>query len=337
MVVSATQVSGSASYPSPGPHNVSATDINTDNIEITWNTANFGPGLVCNGLDDFSSMSGGGSTGSIPPNTGAGEDPVPGGPTRDYTVQCTDTAGNTSQDTVSLQIPPAPTGTTLNVRLSTDASWPSPAWPESTPFVIDPAGPSDDIHLSWTSAGADSCQDLTSSGSGSFSTDSSSPTDPSNPAANCPASNAPGDPVPCMDTGVTEPDIGDYGVYTVQCSSLGGIGSYSLEIHRPAPAPILNIFEQGTLETATLVDIGTTVDVNWDLNGNDPADCTLTGPNWAGPTPWVEDGTVPIVVRGESEFTLDCSAGVIGPLGIPVNTDHTVTRQVKVTGNLMET
>ncbi len=334
--VSARQISGSNVYPSPGTYNVSATDITTGNIEISWTAVNFGAGVVCNGSNDFASMSGGGTTGSVPPSATAGENPVPGGPAKDYTVTCTDTNGNTDNDTVSLQIPSAPSSTTMNVRLGTDPGWPSPPWDPATPFVIAPNGPTSNIHLSWSSQGATACQEQAGAGTGNFSTDNSQPV---NSTGVCPATDAPGDPVACMDTGVTEPDLGDYGVYTVRCTSLGGSETTSIEVHRPAPAPILNVFETGTNNPVNLVDIGTTVDIDWDLNGNDPADCTLTGPNWAGPAPMTIAGVQPIVIRGESTFTLDCSAAaIVSPLtGQPINSDHTVTREVDVTGNLMET
>lgn len=133
---------------------------------------------------------------------------------------------------------------------------------------------------------------------------------------------------------VTEPSIGNAIVYTIQCRGYGGNSSDSLEIRRPATAAIIEV-------SKTTVNVGETVDINWNLNGNNPGSCVLTGPA----IPGAVDGELALAaqtgsftglaISGESNFTVTCEANNIVN-GLPVNDASTDTATVRIIGQAFD-
>jgi len=264
---------------------------------------------------DFTQIQNAGAPGQQAPN--AASLPTVGGATKNYGITCTDSNG-TGRDSIGARVPPAPTNVTLDVKKTTQGVWTTNA--ATVPFVI--STPDNTVDLQWGSVGATTCLGNTVNGpggsaAGSFST------------AGLTAGTDNAD----------SPDIGNYALYSVNCSSLGGNQSAQVEVQRPAPAPILTIIDPSTGQPATLVDIGTTVHISWDTNGNDFTQCGLTGPNWTvnDPLPSPTGTNVPIVIQGESDFTLDCAANIISPTtGLPINPASNITKKVQVTSDFTE-
>ena len=305
---------GGATYrPSPGPINISPAEAAV--MQIRWDVVSTGTGLDCDGTGDFTQITNAGAPGQQAPVASA--KPTAGGSTKNYGITCTDSNG-TGADSIAVRIPPAPTNVSLDVKKTTQGTWTTNA--ATVPFVI--STPDNTVDLRWNSNGATSCLGNTVNGpggsaAGGFSTG----------ALTAGTDNA------------NSPDIGNYALYSVNCSSLGGSQSSQIEVQRPAPAPILTVTDPATGQPATLVDIGTTVHVSWDANGNDYTQCGLTGPNWNvnNPLPSPTGTNRPIVIQGESDFVLTCRANIISPTtGLPINPATTITKKVKVTSDFTE-
>jgi len=312
--VSLTTDGGATYQPSPGPISVSPAQAAV--MEVRWDVISTGSNLTCNGTADFTPV-------NIPVPSGqqsppASARPTAGGPVKNYGVTCTDSNG-TGSDSIAVRIPAAPTNVTLDVKKVTQSTWTTNA--ASTPFQI--GIPDNTIHLQWASVGATSCLGNTVNG----------------PGGNSAGAFSTGGLSAGIDNTVNSPDIGNYALYSVNCSSLGGNLSQQIEVQRPAPAPILTITDPSTGQPATLVDIGTTVHISWDTNGNDFTQCGLTGPAWTvnDPLPSATGTNVPIVIQGESDFILDCKANIISPTtGQPINRASTITKKVNVTSDFTE-
>ena len=69
--------------------------------------------------------------------------------------------------------------------------------------------------------------------------------------------------------------------------------------------------------TPTLVDRGDDTDITWDVSGNDPATCSLTGPGITMPSLTTATGSQSATVLGESTYTLDC--GTAGSATVTVS------------------
>lgn len=307
----------------PGPIQVGA----SDSLEVVWNVVSSDvPSLSCVGTDDFSEY------GNPTPVTGAaavsGQQapltmPVPNSTVR-YGIDCTDSVGSGSGITfVDVQVP-APSTVTLDINTDATGLWTSDPAPNPwQPFVI---GPLDNIGLRWSSTDATTCNGSVTRG-------------PSDTSAG--GFNTGGDPgaiSPGTDMDISEPDIGTYATYRVDCSGLGGNSFREIEVQRPAPTPILTITNAATGELVTLVEEGTLVDVAWDTNFNDPAACRLTGPNLdIDPLPTSVGVQADYQIRGESDFTLDCDPNIISPTtGLPVNPGAVVTQTVNISSIFVE-
>lgn len=101
---------------------------------------------------------------------------------------------------------------------------------------------------------------------------------------------------------VSEPVAGDSKTYTVLCAGSGNPGSDSIEVTSvPVIAPTVSSNE-------TIVTLGNTATVNWDLNGNNPASCTFTGSGVPGSIN-AQTGSFDLVVQGETTIKLSCLGG----------------------------
>jgi hypothetical protein len=266
-----------------------------DTVVIRWNNITFDAATFnCNATAGFA-YSGPSITGSSPAPT-----PAPGA-TQPYRLSCTDSNGSDA-DVIRLTVPPPPAAN-LQVRLST-----ATAWNNTSPFVI---GPVDNIHLNWTTSGADSCSASILGTGSNFST---------------------GGLIAGTDLDVGEPPVGYYAVYRINCPGPGGNATDNIEVQRPAPTPILTVSDN-------LVDVGEQVTVSWNTNFNDPASCTLTGPGLTYAIPSASGSyPSPITINGESNFTLTCAPNIISPTtGLPVNPGGSDVERVSVTGRLIET
>ena len=308
--VRATTDGGTTYINGPGPITITAADI--PNLEIRWDVGSTGTGLDCDGTNDFTEVANQGSPGQRNPMT----DPVAGGPVIIYGITCTDSNG-TDSDTISVRVPASPNGTQLDVKKISQSTWTTDA--NVNPFIITTAD--NTVDLRWNSPLATSCLGSAIDGPGSNSAG------PFNTGGfNSGTRN------------VNSPSIGSYALYGINCTNTGGNQTFTIEVQRPAPAPILTITNPATGQPATLVEIGTTVNVAWDANGNDPDECGLVGPNWTinNPLP-SETGNANIVIQGESDFVLDCLANTISPTtNNPINPDSSVTKRVNVTSDFSE-
>lgn len=307
--------------PKSGSYTISVTDA----LNIAYTVTTSDPAtLVCNGLADYSTdvVNDSALSRDLPPNVL----PTPG-TTRTYTLECTDSLGGPNSDSMDVSIPAAST-MLFEVRENPGI------WEDTTSLI--PAGAlvqrgvkvmsvNGDVDFQWSSTNATDCQGSIlppTNGAGGFST-----------------GGLPGDPTPATDLTITPPDIGQAAVFNIDCNGLGGDSNGQVEVQRPAPIPDLFIYLAGTTNEATLVDIGTQVDVYWDLKGNDQSNCSLTGPNWStyNPVSMQTFTHINFTIEGESEFVLDCAANTLSPTtGQPINAASNISRRVNVTSVFLE-
>ncbi|MBX2866526.1 hypothetical protein KTR10_01005 [Candidatus Kaiserbacteria bacterium] len=105
-------------------------------------------------------------------------------------------------------------------------------------------------------------------------------------------------------TSVSEPSAGNQTVFSVSCSGSGGSDSDSLRVTAQATDPSLSA-------DSTNVREGETITFSYDMEGNDPSQCTLTGPgiSYLAGSFSNQTGTVETTVSGDSTFILDCDGG----------------------------
>lgn len=129
---------------------------------------------------------------------------------------------------------------------------------------------------------------------------------------------------------VPMPAAGSSETYTIQCSGPGGNSTDSVTIERPGGSVDLIVSQ-------TIVNGGEDVELTWNLNGNDPSACTLTGPGLSG-VDLTAQTSVSVTITGESNFTLNCNANTISPeTGMPINTASSDSEAVRINPEFIET
>jgi len=185
-----------------------------------------------------------------------------------------------SSVTTGLVVPTA----TLEIRLLGSGS----SFLSTSPFRISSG---QDIELEWASTDATNCVGTVSgdSAAGGFSIG--------------------GATSGTIGSSLTEPSDGTSATYTVICDNFVGSASASIVVQTMST----NISLAAAPQVVNLVD---TVILTWDVGGNDPASCTITGPNGyslnlAGQL--ATDSVSGIVIDGESDFTLNCVPNGFNP------------------------
>ena len=141
--------------------------------------------------------------------------------------------------------------------------------------------PNEHIQLQWSSTNADSCTKTFTSGT-TVSGDEST---------------------------VTEPDFGDTSVYQVSCSGAGGGPvSDSISVYKPYTGPDITADDQS-------IRVGETLTLDWDVNGNDPASCTITETTESGLDDTyatalsASSGSETLTVNENNTYTISCPGG----------------------------
>lgn len=189
---------------------------------------------------------------------------------RTYAVECENAGGEDSDSIRVTTAAPAPV-TTLFVTPEGDA--------ETTDDVT--IGADQEISLRWSATNSPtSCTASASPSDSAFST---------------------GGQVAGTDSSVTEPSVGNAQTYTVTCTNTGGNHGDSLTVTRSILPPTLSVDD-------TLVRVGDTVSFTFNLNGNDAASCSFSGP---GTPPSVSGASNPfmIAVQGTATYSLTCAGG----------------------------
>lgn len=145
--------------------------------------------------------------------------------------------------------------------------------------AIDSIASDDQIALSWNSDNTTSCI------GSNFSTGTGAPTDG-------------------IQEDVNEPTRGTSRTYSVICEGTNGTASDSVTVEVVAfSEPELSVMP-------AFVYIGETAELNWILKGNDPASCTLSGPNLPnGFSLSTQTGSVEVPVQGRTQYVLTCPGG----------------------------
>lgn len=143
--------------------------------------------------------------------------------------------------------------------------------------------PGNDVALTWDSENATSCSATSNPAGGGFST---------------------GGAVDGTDTDIVEPTSGSSTTYIVICEDdEGSSGSDSV------------IVTAGASSGASLsarpayVRAGQETELTWNVNQNDPAGCSITGPNVNIDALSSQQDSVEVTVNGESTYTIECASG----------------------------
>ena len=191
------------------------------------------------------------------------------GNSQTYTVRCRSINGGTVEDSIRINARVAAPTVTIEAKNATDDDNFSPQ-----DRTIDEG---DQVHLRWSSNGANSC---TATAGPGFAT----------------GGNTSG-----TDTTITEPTVGNSITYTVRCTGDGGNTSDSIIITTQAV-----VYELPELTAdPTIVYRGEETILTWDIKNNPP--CTLSGP---GVNQTVSGtGSVAVQVFSLSTFRLSCAGG----------------------------
>jgi len=162
---------------------------------------------------------------------------------------------------------------TINLEVkndTTEGSW------EDGPLTIENG---DEVSLQWTPDG-----DIELCDGSNFSTGTSSPDSG-------------------IQTDVDEPASGSSTTYTVACTAGdGGIRTDSVVVTNSTAAPV-------TIEAnPPFVHRGDDVSLTWNLSGNDPASCTLSGSNNLPVDALTQSQPLVLELAGETTFTLNCGS-----------------------------
>ncbi len=161
----------------------------------------------------------------------------------------------------------------VDLEVNNDAV--GPEWVDG-PINIDPT---DDLDLRWDSDNVTSC-------SGSNFT-------------------VPNNDVNGTQVYITNPAAGASRTYTIVCTGPDGPANDSV---------VVNAFGEGGPPILTGVPVyvirGGQADLEWNTNGNNPASCSLTGPNVSVSPLSAATGSYTVTVYGESTYTLTCPGGV---------------------------
>ncbi len=179
-------------------------------------------------------------------------------------------------DNIDLGLSPA----TVNIGVRTLGS--------SNPFTYTspyPLSDGEEIEVGWDSADAYEC--FSTQGSG-FSTSAQ---------------------LNGVDDTVSEPASGSTETFTIFCRGIAGDGADSITVEYPV--------SQVSIWTEPIItELNNTVMIYWDVTGNDPAACSISGPNGFGMTliAGEESGSVSSdPIEGESDYTITCAANGINP------------------------
>lgn len=137
----------------------------------------------------------------------------------------------------------------------------------------------DEIEIRWTSSNASSCS------FGNFDGDP-----PGGGATNG------------VDFTITEPAGGSNTTYTVQCVNGPDTANDQITVISTGAPPNISADD-------TLVPPNTIVDVHWDVGGNNPADCSVTGPGVDVTPTLTATGTEAVIIDAEATYLIDCGAG----------------------------
>jgi hypothetical protein len=190
-----------------------------------------------------------------------------------FTVECTG-AGGTASSSVTITAstpppPPSPPNATLEARNVTTGG----GWSSQSEMQI---GSEDQVEMQWSSTDATSCTKTFTSGTATS----------SGPVA------------------ISEPYAGESDDYTVSCTGPGGgpVGdTISITVASSTPTLTVN-------DSDKLVRKGDTVEFSWDLNGNDPAGCSFSGPG-APASVAGADNPFTVAIQGASTYLLTCDGG----------------------------
>jgi len=167
--------------------------------------------------------------------------------------------------------------------------------------------PGDELELNWISD-AISCSSLTSGDLDPADTDTFS-------TGSVPVGS---------DNTVPEPIDGGEVVYSVFCDGLTGSVSDSITVRT-----LSTVIELEVIPTVT--DIGGMVEIVWDVRGNDPTACSLSGPGGFSAALSTASGSMMSpAVQGESTYNATCGSNGFNP---GASQDATV----RITGTLIET
>ncbi|MBX2866525.1 hypothetical protein KTR10_01000 [Candidatus Kaiserbacteria bacterium] len=260
--------------PSTGPWHTSAFTIEpNEGIQINYSSTN---ATTCTSSDFNTFGEPNGWRGTI-------SEPSPG-QSKTYAVTCTGDGGSAS-DSIRVSTnesepeeepedePSSPSTPTPSVTLQVRNTTQGGSWTGSN-ITIDPE---DQVSLRWSSSNATTCNGSNFSTGGADDGTQSS---------------------------VSEPSAGSNKVYSVSCTGDGGSDSDSLRVTTQAIDPSLSA-------DSTRVREGESVSISYNMQGNDPAQCSLTGPgvsylagSFSGQT-----GFVNVSISGDSTFTLACTGG----------------------------
>lgn len=105
-----------------------------------------------------------------------------------------------------------------------------------------------------------------------------------------------------IDETVEEPAVGTERTYLLRCTNEGGSDNDEVRVIKPFFAPDL-------FTSHRIIRLDGVATLTWDLKGNDPAACTLEGPD-VSRTTLVGISEQRVRITGQSIFTLDCPGGV---------------------------
>ena len=212
------------------------------------------------------------------------------GSSKTYTVTCfnTDNVARSASITVTTNgaeekdpptppTPPAPPASpppSPSVTLEVRNNTQNGSWTTANITVL----PDDEISLRWSSRNATTCN------GSNFST---------------------GGAEDGFTSSVTEPSAGTATTYSVSCSGSGGTDTDSLRVTAQAVNPSLST-------SMPDVRMGETATISYDMEGNDPTQCSLVGPGVSYLTGSFaqQTGSVDAIINGDTTFTLTCPGGV---------------------------
>jgi hypothetical protein len=257
--------------------NNSLTIIAGDEVALRW-TSTDASSCIGSGTNGVSGASF--STGNMASGTDATiTEPLPGDTTT-YTLVCQGGAGKTATSTLSVTAAAATTATLLRCNASTDpqaCSAGSSGWQAGNMTIV----PGEEVWLRWNSNNATSC------GGSNFDT---------------------GNATSGTQNNVNEPPAGTSREYAVTCDDNDST--------TPAVSSNLTITAGATLPSLTAspatVRVEDEFQLNWNLNGNTPAQCRIIG---AGSTLesfgeiTTQTGAMTVTAVGTATYTLDCAGG----------------------------
>ncbi|MBX2866529.1 hypothetical protein KTR10_01020 [Candidatus Kaiserbacteria bacterium] len=105
-------------------------------------------------------------------------------------------------------------------------------------------------------------------------------------------------------TSVNEPTGGNRTTYAVTCTGSGGSDSDSLRVTAQGLEPDLSISDEDVRQ-------GESVTLTYNMQGNDPSQCSLVGPgvSYIAGSFSQQSGSIAITISGDSTFTLTCPGG----------------------------